>query len=105
MTLKMNDSNTEYMVIGTQKQLFKCVITPITIGDSTFEPSESVHNLVTYLDIHMSMELHTKKKCQATYLQLHNIGKVRKFLDRVSAEILIHFLVFCYLDFFFFLNG
>ena len=77
----MSDSKTEYMVIGTHKELSKCVKTPITIGDSTIEPWESVHNLGTYLDKHMSMALHIKKKCQAAYLQLNNNEKVRKYLD------------------------
>ena len=39
-----------------------------------------------------------KKKCQAAYLQLHNIGKVRKYLGRDGTEILTHALVFSHLD-------
>ena len=34
MTLKMNDSDTEYILIGTPHQLAKCSQSRITIGDN-----------------------------------------------------------------------
>ncbi len=45
MKLKMNDSKTEYILIGTPQQLAKCSQSPITIGDSVIPPSDHVRNL------------------------------------------------------------
>ena len=47
----------------------------------------------------MSMAKHVKIKCQATYAQLYNIIKIRRYIDSQSAEILIHALVHSHLDY------
>ena len=99
MKLKMNDSKTEYILIGTPHQLAKCSQSPITIGDSVIPPSNHVRNLGAYFDKHMSMAQHIKIKCQAAYAQLYNISKIRKYLDDSSAHILIHALVHSHLDY------
>jgi len=99
MRLKMNDAKTEYMLIGTKRQLAKCETTSITIGDNVIQASDSIRDLGAYLDKHMSMEVHIKKKCQAAYAQLYNIAKIRKFLSDHDAEILIHALVHSHLDY------
>ena len=39
-----------------------------------------------------------KSKCRAAYAQLYNIGKIRKYLDHLSADKLIHALVHSHID-------
>ena len=99
MTLKMNDSKTEYIIFGTKQSLAKCHTTSITIGDSTIEASDHIRNLGAYFDKNMSMIKHVKIKCQAAYAQLYNIIKIRRYLDSQSADILIHALVHSHLDY------
>ena len=99
MRLKMNDAKTEYILIGTQKQLAKCKATSITIGNTTIQAADCVRNLGAYFDKNMSMEKHINTKCKAAYAQLFNIAKIRKFLDNKSAETLIHALVHSHIDY------
>jgi hypothetical protein len=99
MKLKMNDSKTEYILIGTHHKLSKCSDTSITIGDTTIEPSSVVCNLGAYFDKNMTMEHHIKMKCRAAYGQLYSISKIRDYLDEKSAEQLIHALVHSHIDY------
>ena len=43
--LRMNDSKTEFMIIGTRKQLTKVNIDGLTVGESSIVPVTSVRNL------------------------------------------------------------
>ena len=99
MKLKINDSKTEYMVIGTRQQLAKCTDMSIIVGESEVEASEFVRNLGAYFDKYMLMEHHIKIKCRAAYAKLFNISKIRKYLDDKSTEQLIHALVHSHIDY------
>lgn len=99
MHLKMNDSKTEYLLVGTQQQLSKCDPLPLSIGDTDILPSDCSRDLGAHLDHNLTMAQHIKVKCQAAYAQLHNIARIRKHLDRESAEVLIHGLVFSHIDY------
>ena len=99
MKLRMNDSKTEYILIGTQHQLAKCSKSSISIGDCTIEASGVVRNLGAYFDKNLSMDYHVKMKCRAAYAQLFMISKIRNYLDEKSAEQLIHALVHSHIDY------
>ena len=99
MKLKMNDSKTEYILIGTLQQLAKCTNTSINIRGNVAHASGCVRNLGAYFDKHMSMEQNIKSKCWAADAQLYNIGKIRKYLDHQSAEKNIHALVHSHIDY------
>ena len=47
----------------------------------------------------MSMEEHVKFKCRAAYVQLYNIGQIKKYLDQQSRDKLIHALVHSHIDY------
>ena len=78
MKLKLNNSKTEYIIIGTPQQLAQCTNTAINIGGYEVHALNCVRNLGAYFDKYMSMEDHVKFKCRAAYVQLYNIGKIRK---------------------------
>ncbi len=99
MYLKMNDSKTEYLLIGTKQQLAKCSSSQLVVGDSIVSPPKYVRDLGVYLDSCLTMEQHVKLKCKAAYAQLHNISQIRKYVDRKTAETLIHGLVHSQLDY------
>jgi len=99
MRLKMNDSKTEFILIGTPQQLAKCATKSISIGNCSIEASEYVRNLGAYFDRNMNMEEHISRKCRAAYAQLYNISKIRVYLDDASAEQLIHALVHSHIDY------
>ena len=54
----INDTKTEFLVIGTRHQLAKISIDSIFVGDYVIKPLDNVRNLGTWFDCHMSMDPH-----------------------------------------------
>ena len=55
--LLINDSKTEFLVVGSRHQLLKIAIDSITVGDSTIQPLDSVRNLGSRFDSSMSVSI------------------------------------------------
>ena len=92
--LKMNDSKTEFLIIGSRQQLEKVTFDRINVGDCVVKSLESVRDLGAYLDSTMSMEAHIDAKCGAAFRQLYSIRRIRKYLTRPATETLIHAFIF-----------
>ena len=58
--LMINDSKTEFLIIGSHGQLSKKNINSITVDDSSIEPVKSVINLGSWFDEHMAMDIHIR---------------------------------------------
>ncbi len=97
--LKMNDSKTEFIIIGSRQQLDKIQFDSIRVGDSVVKAVESVRDLGAYFDSTMSMEPHIDAKCSAAFRQLYSIRRIRRFLTREATETLIHAFIFSHLDY------
>ena len=87
--LKLNDSKTEFMIIGTPQQTSKLDVTSIKVGNSLVKPSKTVRNLGLWLDSSLNMETHVSKVCKAAFFMLYNLRHIRKYLDQESAETLV----------------
>ena len=61
--LLFNDSKTELLIIGTRQQLSKIKIDSVRVGDVDIKPVDSVRNLGSWFDIHMSTNVHVGKVC------------------------------------------
>ena len=96
--LKLNEDKTEMLVIGTKQQLKKITVPELVSNGCVVQPKDSVRNLGVLLDKHMSMEPQVSAICKSTFHHLRNIRKIRKFLDRSTAETAIHALVSSRLD-------
>ena len=59
--LLINDTNTEFVVIGSRQQLSKIHIDEITVEESTVKPVKMVRNLGEWFDSHMAMNSDTRK--------------------------------------------
>ena len=64
--LRLNDNKTEFMIIGTRKQLVKVNIDGLTVGDSIIAPVTLVGNLGSWFDQDLKMTPHINKICKAT---------------------------------------
>ena len=58
---QLNDSKTEFMKIGTRKQLAKVNIDGPSVGESIIAPITSVRNLGSWFDQNLSMIPHVNK--------------------------------------------
>ena len=56
--LKVNDSKTEFILIGTRQQLAKVDIKGLVVGDATISPVIAVKNLGSWFDENMNMGCH-----------------------------------------------
>ena len=68
--LMLNDDKTEFLIIGTERQLS---VDKIKIGQGEVSPASSVRNLGTWFDSHLDMSTHVTKTCASTFYYLHNI--------------------------------
>ncbi len=97
--LKMNDSKTEFLIIGSRQQLAKISVNSITVGGDVITAVDSVRDLGAYLDKQMSMEAHIHAKCKAAFKQLYNLRRIRKYLTREATETLVHSFIFSHIDY------
>ena len=66
--LMLNDDKTEFLLVGTRKQLTKVSIDGVRVGDYNISPSPSVLNLGTWFDPHLDMNVHITKNMQQCIL-------------------------------------
>ena len=98
--LKLNDSKTEFMVIGSKNTLAKISddIGSIRVGDETVEAASSARNVGAILDSHMNLEDHVNSITKGCYHHLRNIGRIRRQLTEDAAKTLVQSLVLSKID-------
>ena len=66
--LMLNDDKTEFLIIGTERQLSKVSVDKIKIGQAEVSPASSVRNLGTWFDSHLDMSTHVTKTCASPFI-------------------------------------
>ena len=97
--LKINDSKTEFIILGTSQQLKKIKINHIKVGDTDITPVESVKNLGVVFDDNLKMDKHITKVCSKAFYHIYNIKQIRKFLSKDATETLVHAFISSQLDY------
>ena len=62
--LRLNANKTEFMIIGTIKQLAKVNFDGLSVGENIIAPVTSVRNLGSWFDQNLSMIPHISKICK-----------------------------------------
>ena len=83
--LMLNDDKTEFLIIGSERQLSKVSVDKINIGQAEVSPASSVRNLGTWFDSHLDMSTHVSKTCASAFYYLYNNRHIRKYLSREST--------------------
>lgn len=96
--LKLNEEKTELLLFSSRYRPCPS-LEFVRVGGETIQPSTSVRNLGVILDLSADMEDHIKKICKTCHFHLTNISKIRTYLDRESAEAIIHAFVTTNLDY------
>ena len=68
--LQINTSKTEFMVIGSGKQLSKCVTNNITVCNDTVEKSGIIRLLGIWIDSSLNFKTNVIKKSQTAMLNI-----------------------------------
>ena len=88
--LKLNDSKTEVLLVGSRRQLKKISLSGVMVGDSLIATVTSVRNLGAVFDTNMIMVPQVNTVCQSALYHIKNIGRIRRFLDRDSCERIVY---------------
>ena len=96
--LKLNDSKTEFLIIGSKHLRAKTVIDNIRIGNEQIAPSTKARNLGFNIDSHMSHESQISNTVRSAYCQIRNIGKIRKYLTKEATQLIVQSLIISRLD-------
>ena len=85
--LKLNHSNTEYVIIGTKHGLQQAQhVSSIQFGNITMESSKSVKNTGAIFDSQLSMVGQVGATCRLCYVHIRNIRKIRPYLSQAATE-------------------
>ena len=96
--LKLNDSKTEVLLIGTKSKLKQLPNLALHIGDDSIAPSEVVRNIGAMFDSTLSMKHHVATICKGAWYHLNLIGQIRQYIDADCAKTLMHSFVSSRLD-------
>ena len=97
--LKLNDSKTEFLIIGTPRQVSKLNINRITVGSTVVKQSMVAKNLGVWFDSQLNMDTHISKSCKAAFYHLYNLRHIRKYLTRTCISTLVHAFITSKLDY------
>ena len=97
--LWLNKSKTEFILIGSRKQLAKVTINSIKVGDADIATVSSARNLGAWFNSYMGMATHISKTCSSAFYYLYNIRHIRKYLSKEHTEQLIHAFITSRLDY------
>ena len=78
-TLKMNDDETEMLVIGSKYRTIP-KLPDLNVGSTVITPGEHVRNLGVIMDTKFTMEPHINKTMQIAFLKIRQISYYRKCL-------------------------
>ena len=97
--LFIQSSKTEFIIIGSPQQLSKVSTNKLRVGEVTISPVSAVRDLGSWLDIHMSMNIHVSKVCSKAFRSLYHIKQIRKYLTEDSTRILVHAFITSHIDY------
>ena len=98
--LKLNDSKTEFLVLGNpgiHSQIEG--ISSISIGSTSVDAAESAKNIGAVLDSQLTMAGHVSNVCRSCYMHLHQISQIRPYLTQDAAATIVHSLITSRLDY------
>lgn len=97
--LKLNDSKTEFLIIGTRQQLHKINNSSLLVGNDRVESVAEARNLGVWIDSNLHFNTHITKTCNLAFYSIYNIRRIRKYLTLEATKTLIQALVIGRLDY------
>ena len=96
--LILNNGKTEIIHIYSNFTKHAPTCPDINIGNVTITPKTEVRDLGVIIDKHLSFRSQINNVCKSAFFALHNIRKIRKYLDSHSTERLIHAFISSRID-------
>ena len=96
--LKMNRDKTDLVVLNSSHRP-PPPLTSISVCDELISKTSTARNIGLLYDTVMSMEHPVTAVCKAGFFHCRNISRIRKYISRYTAEILVHAFITSRLDF------
>jgi hypothetical protein len=95
--LQLNDDKTEILHFSS-RFVDSEPLPPVRIGNSYISPSSEARNLGVTFDSHLGPKTHVSNICRSGWAFIHMLGRIRKYLDNNSTELLVHAFISSRLD-------
>ena len=96
--LKLNDSKTEFLILGSKHMLKHIFTASLHVGEERISATSAVRNIGASFDCEMRMATQVRNMCKGAWLNLCSIGKVRWFLSDIQTKSVVHAYVTSKLD-------
>ena len=97
--LKLNDSKTEMLIIGSRYNLKNVSQVSIDVGDDQISSIHQVTSLGAQFDSELSMDRFVSSKYKTCMYHLRCISRIRRYLTFEAAKSLVHAFVISRLDY------
>lgn len=97
--LKLNDSKTEFMIIGNKRQTKKMQYSSINVGDECINASSSVRDLGVIIDHELKLKEHVHQIVKKSYSLIRWIKSIREYLTISATKSLVHAIIVSRLDY------
>ena len=97
--LKLNEDNSEFMLIGTRQQLSKVRTDSLIVGDTQVKSVSEARNLGVWFYSNFQVRSHINKTCQSAFFSLYKIKRIRKYLPFEAAKSLVQAFVISRIDY------
>ena len=98
--LKMNDSNTEFIMFASRLILQKCDTTKINVNGSNIQCSDIIKYLGAWLDQHLQFVHHITLKCRTAMINFQKIKLIQPVLNIDATHTLVRGLVTSHLEYY-----
>ena len=96
--LKLNHDKTGVMLIHSKYRPSPS-FQSLCVGDESVAASQSARSLGVIFDEHMSFHAHVSSICSSSFYHLRNLSRIRKYLTKESAAVVVHAFVTSKLDY------
>ena len=96
--LKLNHDKTEVMLIHSKYRPSPS-FQSLCVGDESVAASQSARSLGVIFDEHMSFHADVSSICSSSFYHLRNLSRIRKYLTKESAAVVVHAFVTSKLDY------
>ena len=97
--LKMNDSKTEFIALGTANNLCKNILDNIEIGNTKIHQSSKIKFLGVLLGDKLNLKDHIQNRSKKASYNLRLSSNIRKYINIDTTKILLCTLVLSRLDY------
>ena len=95
--LKLNHDKTEVMLVHS-KYRPSSSFQSLCVGDESVAASQSARSLGVIFDEHMSFHAHVSNICRSSFYHVRKLSRIRKYLTKESAAVVVHVFVTSKLD-------